>query len=104
MEGWIIRGVALFCAAGSAGLLWIFGAFVVVPWRAGRMLALSSSEFQLLGASLTVGLAVGVAAIHLLALGERETHPKRFAVLRAAVIVLLIAAMLKGGMWTLQRG
>ncbi len=104
MERWIIRGVALLCAAGAAGLLWVFGVFIVVPWRAGRLLALSSSELQVLGASLGVGLAVGLTALHLIALGEREHHPKRYAVLRLLLILALIAALARGVMWSWQHG
>ncbi len=100
MELWIIRLVALFCAAGSAGLLWVFGVFVVVPWRAGRMLALSSSELQILGASLLIGLAVGWGALHLIALGEKKTNPKLYAVIRTLLMATLTAAAIGGITWT----
>jgi len=104
MERWIIRFVALMCLAGSAGLLWTFGVFVVVPWRAGRLLALSASELQVLAASLGFGIGVGTAALHLFALGEREAHPRRYALLRAVLIIALLAATASGVMWSLQRG
>ena len=104
MERWIIRAVALFCAAGGAGLLWVFGVFVVVPWRAGRLLALSSSEMQVLGASLVVGLGVGLASLHLVALAERERNPGRYAVIRLLLIALMIGAAVQGALWTPQRG
>ena len=103
MERWIIRLVALCCASGSAGLLWVFGVFVVVPWRAGRMLSLSGSELQVLGASLLIGIAVGAGALHLLALGDKTSNPKTYAVLRVALIALLLAAMVTGMRWTLLR-
>lgn len=104
MERWIIRFVALLCLAGSAGLLWTFGVFVVVPWRAGRLLALNASELQVLAASLGFGIGVGAAALHLFALGEKEAHPRRYAVLRAALILALSAATASGVLWSLQRG
>ena len=104
MERWIIRLTALGCAAGSGGLLWVFGVFVVVPWRAGRMLALSGSELQILGASLLIGIAVGICALHLLALGEKPTAPRRYAALRAALIAFMLAAIILGIRWTVQRG
>ena len=99
-ETWIIRLVALLCAAGSAGLLWVFGVFVVVPWRAGRMLALVGSEMQVLGASLFFGLLTGWASLHLLALGEKEAHPRRYRLFRALLVAALAAAVVGGMSWT----
>ena len=104
METWIIRLVALFCTAGSAGLLWVFGVFVVVPWRAGRILALNGNELQVLGASLLVGLAVGWGALHLIALGEKEINPKFYTIIRAVLMATLIAAACGGMVWTPPSG
>ena len=104
MERWIIRLTALGCAAGSGGLLWVFGVFVVVPWRAGRMLSLSGSELQILGASLSIGIAVGACALHLIALGERTDHPKRYTALRILLIAFLLVTTILGMRWTLQQG
>ena len=99
VETWIIRFVALLCAAGSAGLLWVFGVFVVVPGRAGRLLALTASEMQVLGASLLFGLLTGWAAIHLLALGEQDAHPRRYRLLRALLAATLAMAAVAGMLW-----
>ena len=98
-ETWIIRLVALLCAAGSAGLLWVFGVFVVVPWRAGRLLALTGSELQVLGAALLFGLLTGWAAVHLLALGEKEKNPARYRLFRAFLLAALAAAAVSGMLW-----
>ena len=104
MENWITRLVAALFALGSTALFWVFGVFVVVPWRAGRMLALSGSELQILGASLLIGIAVGSCALHLLALGEKPTAPRRYAALRATLIAFMLAAIILGIRWTVQRG
>lgn len=99
MELWIIRLVALFCAAGSAGLLWVFGVFVVVPWRAGRMLALSSSELQILGIAADRGWRLaGELSISLLL--ARRTNPKLYAVIRTLLMATLTAAAIGGITWT----
>ena len=64
----------------------------------------SGSELQILGASLLIGIAVGSCALHLLALGEKPTAPRRYAALRAALIAFMLAAIILGIRWTVQRG
>ena len=98
-ETWIIRCMAFCCACGSAGLLWTFGVFIVVPWRAGRLLALNGSEIQVLGASLLFGLLTGWAALHLLALGEKEASPDSYRRYRGLLIAALLAAAVSGMLW-----
>ncbi len=102
-ENWIIRIVALFCAAGSAGLLWTFGVFVVVPWRAGRLLALNATEIQVLGASLVLGLATAWGTLHVLAQADRASRPKNYAMIRIVLIIAWLAAGIGGMTWTLGR-
>lgn len=99
IERWIIRFAAFCCACGAACLFWVFGVFIIVPWRADRMLALNASEIQLLGASLGFGLLTGWAALHLFALGEKETYPANYRFLRTLLIVTLCAALISGTLW-----
>lgn len=103
MENWLIRIVALFCAAGAAGLLWTFGVFVVVPWREGRLFSLNGAELQILGASLLLGLAAAWGALHVFALADRAGRPKSYATIRIVLIVAWFAAALGGMSWTLGR-
>ena len=103
MENWLTRIVALFCAAGSAGLLWTFGVFFVVPWRNGRMLSLNASEWQILGASLLLGTATAWGALHVFALADRTCRPKSYAMIRIVLIIAWLAACIGGMLWTLKR-
>jgi hypothetical protein len=103
MESWITRIVALLCAAGSSALFWFFGVFIVVPWRDGRLLKLSLSELQVTGVSLLGALAVLWGALHLFALADRSTNPRIYATVRAGLIVLSIAALISGILWTQER-
>ncbi len=99
-ENWIIRIVALLCAAGSAGLLWTFGVFVIVPWRAGRLLALNAAEMQVLGASLILGLATAWGTLHILAQADSTSRPINYAMTRIVLIIAWIAACIGGMAWT----
>lgn len=103
MENGIIRLVGLLCAAGSAGLLWTFGVFVVVPWREGRLLALNAAEMQVLGASLLLGLGTAWGALHIFALADRANRPKTYAAIRFALIAAWLAASIGGVLWTQAR-
>ena len=85
LDNWLIRLVALFCGAGAAGLLWTFGVFVVVPWRAGRLLSLNGAEWQIL------------------AMSDQAEHPTRYALLRTVWIVTCLGAMVAGIFWSLAR-
>ena len=99
VERWIIRFAAFCCACGSACLFWIFGVFITVPWQASRMLRLDAGEMQLLGASLVFGLLTAWTALHLLALGEKETHPARYRFLRGLLVAALFVAVASGALW-----
>ena len=103
MENWLIRVVALFCGAGAAGLLWTFGVFVVVPWRAGRLLSLNGAEWQILAASLLLGLFSAWGTLHILAMAERSGHPRRYAFIRAVWALACMGAMAGGVAWSLAR-
>ena len=103
MENWITRFVDSICAAGNIALFWILGVFVVVPWRTGRMLALSRAELQMIGVPLLAGCAVLWVALHLFALADREMHPGVYATIRATLIIASIAAVIGGIMWTQAR-
>lgn len=103
MENWLTRLVALMCAAGSAGLLWTFGVFIVVPWREGRLSALNAAELQVLGVSLVLGLATGWGALHIFALADRANRPKSYATIRIVLIAAWLAAGIGGVLWTLNR-
>jgi len=100
MENWIIRFVAILCAMGGTALLWILGVFLVVPWRKGRLLALSLTELQMIGVPLIIGLAVTWGALHLFALADRTENPRLYVTIRAVLIVASIAAVIGGGFWT----
>lgn len=99
MENWITRIVATICAAGSCALLWFFGIFVTVPWREGRMLSLTMTEFQVIGVSLLTGIAVGFGAAHLFGLADRRERPGLYATLCGLLITLSIGAISSGIMW-----
>ena len=103
MENRITRIVALLCASGTAGLFWTFGVFVVVPWRSNRLLALNAAEFQVLGASLLLGLATAWGALHIFALADRASRPKYYAMTRIVLIIAWLAALIGGTYWTLGR-
>ncbi|MBI2308160.1 MAG: hypothetical protein HYU78_12740 [Rhodocyclales bacterium] len=103
MERWIIRSVALLCGAGSLGLAWAFGAFTAIPVRDGRIFAMSATEMQLAGIPLVAGLLVAWGALHLLALGDRETAPRTFQVVRLAYAGALVAASIAGAVWSTGR-
>lgn len=100
MDNWITRIVATICAAGSIALFWVFGVFIVVPWRAGRMGALNLAEIQVIGVSLLVGLAVNWGALHIYAIADREANPRVYATIRALLIIVSIAAVYVGVSWT----
>ncbi|MEI7611738.1 MAG: hypothetical protein WCK63_02450 [Betaproteobacteria bacterium] len=100
MESWITRTVAAICAAGSCGLLWFFGVFVSVPWRDGRLLSLNVTEMQVIGVSLLAGSAVTWGALHLFSLADRSDNPRVYATVRAGLIVLSIAAIISGIIWS----
>ena len=103
MENWLTRIVALFCAMGSAGLLWTFGVFVVVPWRDGRMLSINAAELQVIGLSLLLGLVTAWGALHIFAIADRASRPGVYAVIRALLAIASIAAMIGGISWTQAR-
>ena len=103
MEKWIIRTVAVICAAGSTALFWTFGIFLSVPWRENRMLSLNRVELQVLVIPLIVGLAVAWGALHILAMADRTGSSRLYL---AFCVTLLIASLLavSGGMtWTAAR-
>ena len=103
MESWLIRTVALFCAAGSAGLLWTFGVFVTVPWHQGRMFSLNASELQVTGVSLLLGLATAWGALHIFALADRAARPKNYAITCVLLVITWLAACISGILWTLGK-
>lgn len=103
MENWITRFVAAVCAAGSVTLFWTFGMFLAVPWRESRMLSLNATEIQVVWVPPLIGLAVLWGALHILAISDKETHPKVFATMRVALIVACIAAIFSGLSWTNTR-
>ncbi len=103
MEKWIIRGVALLCALGSLGLAWALGAFSAIPLRDGRIFSMSGEEMQLIGISFAAGLAVAWGSLHLLAIGDKESNPRTYRVLRAAYGVALAVAIFFGASWSMAR-
>ncbi len=103
MENWLTRIVALFCAMGSAGLLWTFGVFVVVPWRDGRMFSMNAAELQVIGLSLLLGLVTAWGALHIFALADRISRPKNYAMIRFLLIIAWLAASIGGMFWTFGR-
>lgn len=103
MERWIIRSVALLCAAGGLGLAWAFGAFAAIPLRDGRVFAMSGQEMQLVGISFVAGLLVAWGALHIAGLADREAHPRAFGVLRAAYGIALVAVIAVGASWSMAR-
>lgn len=104
MENSIIRITASLCAAGSSALFWTLGAFVAVPWRQGRMLALNAAELQLLVAPLLLGLVVAWGALHILAIADRQLHPRFYAAACALLLIASLAAASAGLAWTQARG
>jgi len=103
MEQWITRAVAALCAVGALCLSWAFGAFVAIPVRGGRLLAMNATEAQLVAIPLAAGLLVAWGALHLLAMADREPHPALYGLLRAAFAIALTAAAATGAMWSLAR-
>lgn len=103
MENWITRLVALLCALGGCALLWMFGAFVAVPWHAGRLFSLAPNEMQVIGVSLVVGAGVTWGAVHLFALADREHSRRFYALIRGGVLIAALAAALAGVAWSLAR-
>ena len=99
MENWITRIVATICAAGSCALLWFFGVFIVVPWREGRMLSLSTTELQVIGVSLLTGIAVGWGAAHLFGLADRKGRPTLYTIVCGLLVILAIGAIFSGIVW-----
>ena len=103
MENAITRIVALLCAAGAIGLLWMFGVFVTAPWQQGRMLGLNAAEVQMIGVPLLVGVAAAWGALHIFAIADRQQRPRLYQTIRALLIIAAIAAVLGGSSWTLTR-
>ncbi|HPP47140.1 MAG TPA: hypothetical protein PLF25_06515 [Accumulibacter sp.] len=103
MEKWISRAVALLVALGGLALFWTFGVFVAVPWRESRLLSLSSIEMQILGVSLLAGIAVIWGAQHILALADAQDNARLFKILRAALFLASLLAVINGGLWTTAR-
>ena len=103
MEKWIIRGVALLCAAGGLGLAWAFGAFAAVPLRDGRLFAMTGNEMQIIGISLGAGLVVAWGALHIAGLADKESSPRGYRLLRAGYGVALLAAIGVGASWSMAR-
>ena len=100
MDNWITRIAAALCAAGSTGLFWMFGVFIAVPWREGRMLALTKTELQVVGIPLVIGFAVAWGALHIFAISDRAANPKVYATIRWVVILIAIAVVIGGKAWT----
>ncbi len=103
MENWITRIVATLCAAGSIGLFWTLGIFVIVPWREGRMLALNAVELQVIGVPLVLGSAIAWGALHVFSIADRATNPRAYAAIRALLVLACIAATVGGIAWTQAR-
>jgi hypothetical protein len=103
VENWITRIVAILCAAGSIALLWMLGVFVAVPWHEGRMLDLSRAELQVIGVPLLIGVLAAWGALHILAIADQQDRPKVYALTRAMIIIVSIAAVIGGIAWTLTR-
>jgi len=103
MEKWISRAVALLVALGGLALFWTFGVFVAVPWRENRLLSLGSIEMQILGVSLLAGIAVIWGAQHILALADAQDNARLFKILRAALFLASLLAVINGGLWTTAR-
>ncbi|MQY51105.1 hypothetical protein HCX48_06215 [Rhodocyclus tenuis] len=106
MDQWITRFVALLCAAGSAALFWSFGMFAAVPWRDGRLFAMTPVEWQVVGIPFLAAIAVGWGALHLFALAgdapDEAAHRGRRLRL-FLLIAVAIAAAASGASWSLAR-
>lgn len=103
MDNWISRIVGVFCALGSIGLFWTLGVFVVVPWRAGRMLALEPAEMQVIGVSLILGVATLWGASRIFAAADQKENPRVYMVILTVLIIAAVAAIFSGVSWTLAR-
>ena len=97
------RIVGLLCALGSFGLFWTLGVFVVVPWRAGRMLALNPSEMQVIGVALVLGSATLWGASRIFAAVDQQANPRTYAATRLLLAVAALASTVGGISWTLAR-
>ena len=76
---------------------------VLVGASLGGLLALNAAEFQVLGASLLLGLATAWGALHIFALADRDSRPKYYAMTRIVLIIAWLAALIGGTYWTLGR-
>ncbi|HRE69112.1 MULTISPECIES: hypothetical protein [unclassified Candidatus Accumulibacter] len=103
MEKWITRSVALLCATGSVALFWTFGVFLAVPWGESRMLSLNSVEWQVLGIPLLIGMAVTWGALHILAIADREAHPRLYFASCVLLVIVSAMAVIGGMAWTADR-
>ena len=103
VETWMTRIVGLFCALGSFGLFWTLGVFVVVPWRAGRMLALDATELQVIGVSLVLGSATLWGASRIFAAVDQQAHPRTYTATRLLLVAAAVASTIGGVSWTLAR-
>jgi succinate-acetate transporter protein len=97
------RIVGLLCALGSFGLFWTLGVFVVVPWRAGRMLALNPSEMQVIGVSLLLGCATLWGASRIFAAVDQHANPRTYTATRVVLVIAAVASVMGGISWTLAR-
>lgn len=103
MDNWITRFVGILCAVGSTALFWTLGVFVAVPWLEGRMLSLNRVELQVIGVPLVVGIIVAWGALHIFSIADRDSNPRIYATIRAALIIASIAAVIGGISWTQAR-
>jgi len=103
MENWLIRIVAGLCAAGSSALFWTLGVFIALPWREGRLLALSAVELQLIVVPLLLGSAVSWGALHIVAIADRQPRPRLYAATCALLLIANLAALFAGCAWTQAR-
>lgn len=103
MEKWITRVVATICAAGSTALFWTLGVFFTVPWRENRIWSLTSVELQVIGISLTCGLAATWGVLHLFALADRAASPCLYRTARACLLVASALAIWGGMSWAAAR-
>ena len=103
VETWMTRIVGLLCASGSCGLFWTFGVFVVVPWRADRMLALDATEIQVIGVSLVLGSATLWGASRIFAAVDQQANPRTYTATRLLLVIAAVASLMSGISWTLAR-
>ena len=96
MENWISRIVGIFCALGSIGLFWTLGVFIVVPWRAGRMLALERGEVKVIGVALGLGIATLWGASRILAAADQKANPRLYTATRILLAIAAAVALRNG--------